>query len=56
MGQTVWWLLTNELLANRRFESLTEPEAVQAERCLALQQQPDRIRQHACFHWWPTDA
>jgi transposase len=50
------WPLTNEPLANRRFESLTELEEVQAQRCLALQQQPDLIRRHTHFHWWPTDA
>jgi transposase len=50
------WPLTNEPLANRRFESLTELEEVQAQRCLALQQQPDLIRRHPHFHWWPTDA
>jgi transposase len=50
------WPLINEPLANRRFESVAALEAVQADRCLALQQQPDRIRQHTLFHWWPTDA
>ena len=50
------WPLTNEPLANRRFESLDALETVQAERCLVLQQQPDLIRQHTHFHWWPTDA
>ena len=48
------WPLTNEPLANRRFESLDTLEAVQAERCLTLQQQPDLIRRHTHFHWWPT--
>src|SRR5947209_3620343 len=50
------WPLTNEPLANRRFDSLSALQAVQAERCLVLQQQPDRIRRHTQFHWWPTDA
>jgi transposase len=50
------WPLTNEPLANIRFESLADLEAVQAERCLVLQQQPDLIRQHTLFHWWPTNA
>ena len=50
------WPLTNEPLANRRFESLPALETVQAERCLTLQQQPDLIRSHTLFHWWPTHA
>jgi hypothetical protein len=50
------WPLTNEPLANRRFERLTDLEKVQAERCLVLQQQPELIRRHTLFHWWPTDA
>jgi transposase len=50
------WPLTNEPLANRRFESLAALEAVQAERCLTLQEQPDLIRRHTLFHWWPTTA
>jgi hypothetical protein len=50
------WPLTNEPLANRRFDDLAALEAVQAERCLALQQQPDLVRQHTLFKWWPPDA
>ncbi len=50
------WPLTNEPLANKRFADLATLEAVHAERCLVLQQQPDVIRQHTLFHWWPTDA
>lgn len=50
------WPLTNEPIANRRFPDLATLEAVQAERCNTLQQQPDLIRQHTLFHWWPTNA
>ena len=50
------WPLTNEPLANRCFATMEALEAVQAEHCLALQQQPERIRQHTCFRWWPTHA
>ena len=50
------WPLTNEPLANRRFEDLASLEAVQAERCRYLQEHPDLIRQHTLFHWWPTNA
>jgi transposase len=50
------WLLTDEPLANTRFADLATLEEVQAQRCLVLQGQPDLIRQHTLFHWWPTDA
>jgi transposase len=48
--------LTNEPLANRSFADLAELEAVQAQRCLALQAQPERIRAATLFHWWPLVA
>jgi hypothetical protein len=50
------WPLTNEPLANRSFADLGELEALQAERCLALQTQPERVRAHTLFHWWPRVA
>lgn len=50
------WPLTNEPLATVRFPDLATLEEVQAQRCLTLQQQPERIRQHTLFHWWPTGA
>jgi len=50
------WPLTNEPLTNRSFASLAALEAVQAERCLVLQRQPDLIRRHTHCHWWPTHA
>lgn len=50
------WPLTNQPLANRRFPDLDSLEDVQAERCLALQQQPDLIRRHTLFHWWPRNG
>ena len=50
------WPLTNEPLANRSFVDLAELEAVQAQRCLALQAQPERVRAATLFHWWPLVA
>lgn len=47
------WTLTNEALANRTFQDLTELQAVQSVRCAALENDPVRIRQLTCFHWWP---
>ena len=48
------WTLTNEPLVNRTFASLDDLEAVQSARCLTLHAQPDLIRQHTLFSWWPV--
>jgi transposase len=48
--------LANEPLANRSFADLAELEAVQAQRCLTLQAQPERVRAATLFHWWPLVA
>jgi len=50
------WPLTNEALANRRFETLNELQEIQAQRCLALQDDPTQIRAATCYHWWPDLA
>ena len=47
------WPLSNEPLVNRHFHDLDELEAVQAQRCVFLQDSPDLIRSHTSFHWWP---
>jgi transposase len=48
------WPLSNEALANHRFETLNELQDVQAQRCVALQNDPIGIRHATLFHWWPT--
>jgi DDE superfamily endonuclease len=48
------WPLSNEAIANRRFETLDELQEVQAQRCVALQNNPTCIRHATLFHWWPT--
>jgi transposase len=50
------WPLTNEPLANRSFADLAELGAIQAQRCLTLQVQPERVRAATLFHWWPLVA
>ena len=50
------WELTDEPLANRVFESLADLEAVLAERCVSLTEQPERIRSRTLYHWWPGGA
>jgi DDE superfamily endonuclease len=50
------WPLTNEAVANRHFASLGALDAALAERCLALADQPETIKAHTRFHWWPQAA
>jgi transposase len=47
------WPLTNAPLINRHFASIEELEEAQAQRCVALQAHPERIRSTTLFHWWP---
>ena len=47
------WPLTNEPLANKRFETLADLQAVQEQRCQTLATQTELVRGHALFHWWP---
>ena len=47
------WPLSNEGVANEAFQSLDELEEAQVQRCIVLQNQPEVIRSHTCFHWWP---
>lgn len=47
------WSLTNAPLINRHFASIKVVGEAQAQRCVALQAQPDRIRSMTLFHWWP---
>jgi transposase len=48
------WPLVDEPVANRRFATLGELDAVVAERC----RRPDAamIKPHTSFHWWPKSA
>ena len=50
------WPLVNERVCNRLFEDLDELEEALAERCLALSDQPDLLRGHTRYHWWPEAA
>jgi len=43
------WPLTNTALVNRHFASIEELEDVQAERCIALQEQPELVRSTTRF-------
>jgi DDE superfamily endonuclease len=50
------WPLTNESVANRPFRTLDDLEAVLTERCALLQKQPDLLRSHTHFSWWPPSS
>ncbi|HKF37786.1 MAG TPA: IS630 family transposase, partial [Ktedonobacteraceae bacterium] len=48
------WPLTNEAIANHRFQTLDELQEVQAQRCIALQDDAACLRHATQFHWWPS--
>jgi hypothetical protein len=45
-----------EAIANRHFAGLAELDVALAERCLALCDQPETVKAHTRFHWWPEAA
>jgi len=50
------WALSDAPLVKACFQNLDQLEALQAERCLWLQAQPDLVRSTANFHWSPQCA
>jgi transposase len=49
------WALLDEPVANRAFATLEHLEAVLIERCRTLEADPDRLKAHTCYHWWPPE-
>jgi transposase len=47
------WPLVDEPLANKHFDTIDDLDAAVAARCCQLLQQPDTVRSHTSFHWWP---
>jgi DDE superfamily endonuclease len=47
------WPLANEAVANRCFEDLAAPSDALEPHCLTLAGQPELIRGHTLFGWWP---
>ena len=47
------WPLAREAVANQHFAGLADLDAALAERCLALRDQPEVVKAHTHFHWWP---
>jgi len=50
------WPLSNEAIANRLFEEISEVEDALVERCVELLDQPRTIRDLTNYHWWPQSA
>ncbi len=50
------WPLTNEAIANRLFEKISEMEEALVERCVELLDQAETIRGLTNYHWWPQEA
>ena len=50
------WALINERVANRLFEELGDLKEALVERCLTLSEQPESVRGHTLYHWWPDTA
>lgn len=47
------WSLSNQALVNQHFADLDALIDAQAEQCRRLCEQPECIRAHTLFHWWP---
>ena len=47
------WQFVDEPLANRCFATIAAIDEVVGDRCVALTQQADTIRDSTLFHWWP---
>ena len=50
---SIYGCSSNEPLVNRYFETIEHLDKVAGERCVALTQQQDLIRDSTLFHWWP---
>jgi hypothetical protein len=47
------WPLSNEAIANRHFEEISEVEEALLERCHQLLDRAKTIRYLTTYHWWP---
>jgi len=50
------WQFVDEPLANTYFETIDRLDNVVGERCVALMEQCDTIRDSTLFHWWPRQV
>lgn len=49
------WALVDEPVANRAFSDLGALEDVLVARCRTLEADPQRLKAHTHFHWWPAE-
>lgn len=50
------WPLTNEAIANRLFEEISQIEEALVQRCVELLDQAEDISNLTNYHWWPQAA
>jgi transposase len=49
------WALVDEPVANRAFPDVPALESVLVARCRTLEADPQRLKAHTRFHWWPSE-
>jgi hypothetical protein len=49
------WNLVDEPIVNRAFPDLDALETVLVDRCRTLEADPQRLKAHTHFHWWPSE-
>jgi len=49
----LWFWRPAATRGNRHFETIDRLDKVVGERCVALMEQRDTIRDSTLFHWWP---
>jgi transposase len=49
------WALVDEPVANRAFPDVQALESVLVARCRTLEADPQRLKAHTRFHWWPSE-
>jgi transposase len=50
------WTLSDEAVANRRFEGIEDLEEALVRRCASLGDRPELVRSYIRYHWWPNAA
>lgn len=49
------WVLVDEPIANQAFPDLAALETVLVDRCRTLEADPQRLKAHTHYHWWPPE-
>lgn len=49
------WGLVDEPVANQAFPDVAALETVLVERCRTLEADPQRLKAHTHYHWWPPE-